>query len=99
MSRRDGGGVAVSTATESQRKGSTLPGIHIGRCFVRRKNKRSFFAFPLTKISPNAVGDAAELENREQRDPWRDCPGSNSVTNGVLNIRQDEMDSRIKKGN
>ena len=28
MSRRNGGGVAVSTATESQRKGSTPPGIH-----------------------------------------------------------------------
>ena len=30
MSRRDGGGVAVSTATESQRKGSTPPGIDYG---------------------------------------------------------------------
>ena len=48
---------------------------------------------------PNAVRDAAELENREQRDPWMDLPGSNSVTNGVVNIRQDEMDSRIKEGN
>ena len=28
MSRRDGGGVAVSTAIESQRKGSTPSGIH-----------------------------------------------------------------------
>ena len=39
MSHRDGGGVGVSTAMESQRKGSTTPGIHfsfygmiIGRC-------------------------------------------------------------------
>ena len=49
-------------------------------------------------ISPNAVGDAVELENREQRDPWRDRLGSDSVTNRVVNIRQDEMYSRIKKG-
>ena len=48
---------------------------------------------------PNAVGDAAELENREQRDPWRSRLGPDSVINGVVTICEDEMDSRIKKGN
>ena len=42
--RRDGGGVAVSTAMESQRKGSTSPGIHIGRYFVRRKINARFLS-------------------------------------------------------
>ena len=50
-------------------------------------------------LSPHAVGDATELENGEQRDPWRDRPGPNYDTNGIVNIREDEMDSRIKKGN
>ena len=43
--------------------------------------------------------DAAELENREQRDPWRDRSRSDSATNRVVNNRQDEMYSRINKGN
>ena len=60
---------------------------------------RSFFLPTLSLISPNAVGDATELENKEQRDPWRDRSGPDSVTNGVVNICQDEMYSRIKKGN
>ena len=50
-------------------------------------------------MRPNAVGDTAELENREQRDPWRDLLGTDSVVNGVVTIREDEMDSRINKGN
>ena len=43
MSRRDDGGVAVSTAMESQRKGSTPPGID---CGCEKVNGR-FFAFLL----------------------------------------------------
>ena len=39
------------------------------------------------------------LEYREQKEPLRDHAGPNSVTNGAINIRQDEMDSRINKGN
>ena len=38
----------------------------------------------LQLISPDAVEDAAELENREQKDPWRDSPGSDSVTSILL---------------
>ena len=47
MSRRDGGDVAVSTAMESQRKGSTPPSIYVSRyidSFV--ENKRSFLCLP-----------------------------------------------------
>ena len=64
------------------------------------ENKRSFFVFPLTVVGPNAVKDAAELLRKQRIEgPLDGLSWPDSVTNGLVNIREDEMDSRINKGN